>query len=255
LENNIESVRSETKAEKARFNALLNRPADSEVVIPSTISQLELLLDVETALSTIQAQNPMLGMLQQEAKAYEAQTEMNRKMSYPMFGIGLQYMLIGKSPVSNANPSVNTMDNMESNTSAMAGMNGKDMIMPMVSISIPVYRNKYKAAQKESKLLRMASEEKFNDTFNRLQAELFQFKHQLDNASRKITLYKQQAALARTTYDLVVQEFTSGKSDLSAVIQIQRQLLDYQLKEAEAIAGYNTMVVSIQKIMSSYEKE
>jgi outer membrane protein TolC len=255
LESNSESVRSEIKAGKVRFNALLNRPADSEVVLPTTISQLEWLLDVATVVSAIQAKNPMLGMLQQESEAYEAQAEMNKKMGYPMFGIGLQYMLIGKSPASKTNGSMNAMDNMESNASAMTGMNGKDMIMPMLSVSIPVYRHKYKAAIKESKLLRRAGEEKWSDAFNRLQADLFQFKHQLDDASRKIALYRKQAELARTTYDLVVREFTTGKSDLSAVIQIQRQLLDYQLKEAEAIAGYNTMAVNIQKIMSSYETE
>ncbi|KAA6308849.1 hypothetical protein EZS27_039558, partial [termite gut metagenome] len=34
------------------------------------------------------------------------------------------------------------------------------------------------------------------------------------------------------------------------VIQVQRQLLDYQLKSAEATADYNTMVASIHKLIS-----
>ncbi|MDD3725065.1 MAG: transporter, partial [Bacteroidales bacterium] len=75
-------------------------------------------------------------------------------------------------------------------------------------------------------------------------------KQQLDNAERKIALYQKQEQLARVTYQLVVQEFVTAKSDLTNVIQVQRQLLDYQLRQAEAIADYNTKVASIQKLRS-----
>jgi outer membrane protein TolC len=147
------------------------------------------------------------------------------------------------------------MNNPVTAAGTMKSMNGKDMLMPMVSISIPIYRNKYKAAQRESRLLRQASEERYAGTFNSLQTELYRDKHQLDDAARKIALYKKQAELARTTYELVVQEFAGGKSELGAVIQVQRQLLDYRLKESEAIAGYNTMVANIQKLTAGWNAE
>jgi outer membrane protein TolC len=57
--------------------------------------------------------------------------------------------------------------------------------------------------------------------------------------------------LAQSAYNLTVQEFVTGKGDLTNVIQVQRQLLDYNLKTAEAIAAYNTMVANIQKLISS----
>jgi outer membrane protein TolC len=250
LESNIESLLSEITAAKARFNALLNRPADHAVNIPDEFFQIPYLLDVTSVLQQMTEQNPMLGMLKEKSLAHEAHLEMEKKMAYPMFGIGLQYMLIGKTPESATNGSdMGTMPS-DANDNTVKSMNGKDMIMPMVSISIPIFRNKYKAAQRESRLLRQANEEKYADTFNRLQAELYRYKHQLDDAVRKIRLYKKQAGLARTTCELVIQEFASGKSELSDVIQVQRQLLDYRLKETEAIAAYNTMVANIQKLIS-----
>ncbi|PXV66764.1 outer membrane efflux protein [Dysgonomonas alginatilytica] len=246
LDNNIESLQSEIKAEKAKFNALLNRSADSEIIIPDSFDQIPFLFDGASAMDKITDQNPMLGMINEEGLAYKAKAEMDKKMSYPMFGIGLQYMLINKSLPTETAPM--SMDMGTSNT--MSSMNGKDMIMPMVSVSIPIYRNKYKAQQKESKFWWQASREKYTNTLNTLEAELYKTKHQLDDASRKIALYKKQSNLAQTTYNLVVQEFISGKSDLTNVIQVQRQLLDYQLKGAEAIANYNTMVAAIQKLIS-----
>jgi outer membrane protein TolC len=201
----------------------------------------------------IAGQNPVLEMLREESLAYEAKMEMVRKMGYPMFGIGLQYMLIGKTPESN--PGMTTMENpgAMNNPGTMNTMNGKDMIMPMVSVSIPVFRGKYKAARRETRLQQQATQARYNDAQNRLEAELYRSKHLLDDAARNIALYQKQAELARTTYGLVVQEFVSNKSDLSSVIQVQRQLLDYGLKESDAIADYNTMVANIQKLISKSE--
>lgn len=240
LDNNIESLLSEMNAEKARFNALLNRPADSEVRVPETFGQIPFLFDPETAMTDIDEQNPMLGMIDEEGLAYKAKAEMDRKMSYPMFGIGVQYMLNKK-----------TDDPML----GMGDMNGRDMVMPMLSVSIPLYRNKYKAQQRESQFRWQANKEKYSNTYNALESELLKTKHLLDDAARKIVLYKKQSALARTTYNLVVQEFVAGKSDLTNVIQVQRQLLDYRLKEAEAVADYNTRVASIQKLISFKDTE
>ena len=234
LENSIESISSEIEAEKARFNKLLNRPATVGIVLPDTINIILFHFDEETIKELIKLQNPMLAMYSEEANAYEAMAEMNRKMGYPMFGIGIQYMLIGKS----------------SNSMVMADMNGNDMVMPMLSVSIPIFRKKYDSAQKESMLLKRASEENYINTLNELEAELYLSKHRLDDALRKIELYRKQANLTGTTYELVVREFAAGKGDLDNAIQIQRQLLDYQLKEAEAVAGYNTLVASVWKLIS-----
>ncbi|MFA7040878.1 MAG: TolC family protein [Proteiniphilum sp.] len=238
IENNIESILSEIAAEKAKFNALLNRSADREVILPDSIAKVPFFFDEGVTMSEIENRNPMLDMLVEEEQAYRAKGEMDQKMSYPMFGIGLQYMLIGESATAQME------QGMEPE------MTGMDMIMPMVSISIPLYRNKYKAQQRESRFLWQSAREKYNNTLNMLQSDLFRLKHQLDDAERKIALYRKQEQLARTTYQLVVQEFISAKSDLTNVIQVQRQLLDYQLREAEAIAEYNTRVASIRKLRS-----
>lgn len=246
-DNNMENIQSEIRAGKAKFNALLNRPAERDVQIPDSLKQIPFLFDISEAKTLIATQNPMLNMLNEEESVYRAKAEMDRKMSYPMFGIGLQYMLISKKPA-NSTPD-NGMNNM-SNTSGMNSMNGRDMLMPMLSITLPIYRNKYKAQQRENAFLQQASREKYIDTQNMLEAELHRTGHQLDVAVRQISLYRKQTELAQTTFNLLIQEFTSGATDLSNVIQVQRQLLDYELKTAEAIADYNTMTANIQKLIS-----
>jgi outer membrane protein TolC len=248
LDDKIESILSEMEAEKARFNVLLNRPVDSEISVPESFEQIPFLWDAASTIAKIADRNPMLGMINEEELAYKAKAEMDKKMSYPMFGIGLQYTFINK------NKSV-VVDDMGSSGMNSSSMNGKDMIMPMLSVSVPVYRSKYKAQQKETNFRRQESREKYTNTFRLLEAELYKMKHQLDDASRKSILYKKQLELAQTTYQLMVQEFVSGTSDLTNVIQVQRQFLDYQLKNVEAIVDYNTMAVSIQRLISFKDTE
>lgn len=235
LDNHIERILSELEAKKARFNALLNRPADKEVFLPDTIIQQPYLFDTREALQTLGNRNPMLKMIQEEGDAYAAKGKMQKKMSYPMVGIGLQYMLNKKTS--------NTMF-------GMGDMNGKDMVMPMVSLSLPIYRGKYKAQQRESQLQRQASQQRYSDVYLRLESELYQNRHLLDDAARKMNLYTRQSQLAQNTYHLIVQEFAAGKTDLTNVIEVRRQLLDYQLKQSEAAAEYNTLAATIQKIIS-----
>lgn len=237
LESNIETLLSEIATEKAKFNSLLNRPQDGELTLPKTLEQIPYLFDA-TTMDQIREKNPMLEMIVEEGKAYKAMGEMNKKMSYPMFGIGLQYMINAK-----------TKDPML----GMGSMNGKDMVMPMISVSIPIYRNKYNAQQKESKLWWESSQEKFANTVNTLEADLIRTKHQLDDANRKVKLFEKQTEVAQITYNLAVKEFAAGKNDLTNIIQVQRQLLDYKLKRAESIAIYNTMVATIQKLISFSE--
>jgi outer membrane protein TolC len=250
LENSIESILSEIRAEKVRFNALLNRPAETEIAVPDSIVRIPFSMDGEMIMNLITEQNPMLGMINEESLAYRAKAGMVRKMGYPMFGIGLQYMLIAKTLASEGTMNEN-MGYTSTENGNMSSMNGKDMIMPMLSLSIPIFRGKYKALQRETELLRQANEEKYNDAVNMLQAELYRYRHQLDDAARRIVLYHKQTELAQTTYNIVLKEFVSGKSDLSNVIRIQRQLLDYRLKTAEAVAEYNTKAAAIQKMIST----
>ena len=235
LDNTIESIEAELSAKKSAFNAVLNQPAQSQVSVPDTIIQTPYVFNASAVMEQITNDNPMLKMIIEEKLAYKAKAEADKKMSYPTLGVGVQYSLINKRsdmllPVSD--------------------MNGMDMFMPMVSISLPLFRGKYKAQQKESELAILSTAEKYEDTRNTLEAQAYQVKYELDDAARKVKLYERQSELAQTTYKLLVQEFVSGRSDLTNLIQVHRQLIDYKFKKAEATARYNTVVASIKSLIS-----
>lgn len=104
---------------------LLNRDVNETVNIGNAIFKTTFLFQIEDILKSIDANNPDLLMIEKEIMAYKAKAEKDKKMSYPMLGIGVQYMLIGK-----------TNEEMFK----MGSMNGRDMVMPMVSVSLPLFR-------------------------------------------------------------------------------------------------------------------
>lgn len=134
-------------------------------------------------------------------------------------------------------------------------MNGKDMLMPMLSLTIPLYRNKYRAQQNESRLMREAAADKYQSALNDLTAEYLSVREQLANAQRKITLYEQQRQLALVTYQLAVNEFAAGIGSIANVLDVERQLLDYKLKRSEAVATYNTVIAMIENLLSDTQTE
>jgi outer membrane protein TolC len=235
-DDRIESLLSDLRAECAAFNALLNREAEAEVVLPDSLTQLPFVLDEAAALRAIEQRSPLLEQITEEEQTYRAQLTANRRRGYPTLGIGLQYMLNEKT----ANPGF-----------AMGSMNGDDMLMPMLSVTIPLYRNKYKAAQRESDFLRQAARRRYDNTVNTLGARLYTVRRQLDDAARRIALCRKQAALTETIYRLALQEFAVDRGDLTTLIGLQRQLLDYRRQQAEATADYNTAVADVRRLTSS----
>ena len=95
---------------------------------------------------SILANNPMLSMLDYEKQSFEARKKMVSRMGYPMVGLGLNYSLISKTQFPMGLPS----------------MNGKDMIMPMLVVTLPVYRKKYNAMINESGLIEDSSSSKLS---------------------------------------------------------------------------------------------
>ncbi|WP_370648548.1 TolC family protein [uncultured Parabacteroides sp.] len=243
LENNLEALLSNRKAAEARFNSLLNRDQDLPVQTSDSLAQKLFSVEDNAVLDSIILSNPMLSMLEAEANAYKAKAEMDKKMSLPMFGIGLQYSIMAKNSEEMAR------------MSGMSNMNGMDMVMPMIKISIPIFRRKYNAQQRESRHYRQASELKYEDTLNQLHAEYIALKQQMADASRKIDLYAKQQDLSRSTWQLMLREFSAGTTSLTDIIQLERQLLDYSLKKSEAVAEYNTLVAGLEKLVSTSVNE
>jgi len=207
----IEAMKLELEAMIAAFNAMLNMPQSSEILLTDTITLQ--VFDFEK-----NSEPPMISMIGAENEIFKAQREMNKIMGYPMFGLGVQYK--------------KEMD--------------KGMLMAMASFRLPLWRAKTNAGLLDNELQAEASQKMLLDAKNNLEAERVMAKSNLQNISKKITLYKQQKELAESSQKIALQNFSAGKGMLSDILQINKKLLDYKTKELDAATEYNKTVAQTE---------
>lgn len=235
LTNMLDNQLAMIESAQASFNALLARDTERRVILPDTLAIEYLQPELKVLFDSIIQYNPMLEMYRAQLRAETAKGDMIRRMSYPMFGIGLQYGLVGKR---------------KNDMYLMKDMNGMDMYMPMVKLTLPLYRNKYRAQIRQNEIDKTVTQLTLSNIENELKAELTGLGKQLDNALRSVRLYTEQYTLTLNIMQLMIQEFSVGKSSLSDLLQVERQLLDYRLKKGASISSYNTVIAQIQKLIS-----
>ncbi|MDP3312021.1 TolC family protein [Lutibacter sp.] len=232
LENNIALLNDQKNTLIVRFNSILNREAQESVKIPDTLISNSLHIPILNVTDSILVKNPMLSMLNYEKQALEARKVMVTKMGYPMIGLGLNYALIGKNPMS-------TLE-----------MNGNDMIMPMVTLTLPIYRKKYKAMKTEVEKLKTATEHQQKATANTLTNDYYEAVKNYEDAQRKIVLYAKQYSLANQSLNILIKSFSSAGVGLTDLLIIQQQTLNYELKQVEAVADFNTEIAKLNRLMA-----
>jgi outer membrane protein TolC len=201
-----------------------------KVFLPDTLMADTLALSVMAISDSMFAYNPMLGMLDYEQQSLEARKKMVTRMGAPMMGLGVNYSVISKSAMSTS------------------PMNGKDMIMPMATVSLPIYRGKYKAMQTEAELLRNASKLNYQATENSLQTEYYQALQLYKDSQRRIKQYENQRLLAKKALDIMLKTFSTSGADLTDILRIRQQAYDYELKQIEAVADQNTAIAWLKRL-------
>jgi outer membrane protein TolC len=232
-ENRLAQLKDQRVTEQVAFNSILNRNLNSSVEINNELSMELLPFDKIIIADSILKNNSMLAMLRNENESYNYMERKAKKMGLPMLGLGLNYMIIQPRA---------------GNTSMM---NGNDMVMPMVSVSIPIYRKKYTAMQNEAKFMKAANDQQQVSLKNNLLVQHQQLIQTMDDAGRRVILYKEQENLARKITELLLTDFSSSGSNYEEVLRMQLKVLDYGFKHIEAIVDNNTAVANIEMLLNS----
>jgi outer membrane protein TolC len=232
LENSIALLKNQRNTLVAQFNGYLNRPATTPVHVPDSIPAEALNIPLEAVSDSMLAHNPMLGMLAYEQQSLDARKRMVTGMGNPMIGLGLNYSIINKSEMS------------------ASTMNGKDMVMPMVVMTLPVYRRKYKAMQAEADLLKTASALNYSASVNNLKTEYFKAVQLYEDAQRRVLLYSGQSLLAGKSLDILIKSFAVSGSGFTDILRVRQQTLDYNYKQTEAVTDFNTAVAWLKRMMA-----
>ena len=236
LEEQIESLESKLQLQREQFNLLLHRATDAPLVLPDSIvlSQMPVVEWGE-----IERNHPDLLSLKAQGEQYAAQEDKARRMGLPMVGLGVQYMLNQK----------------RDDAMVMPDMNGMDMWMGMIKVTLPIYRHKIKAQRRAAELMKQNTDEAYQRRVDVLRAQLLGISQRLADVQRKIRLYQQDMDILSNTLELMQGEYAAGTVTLSDILQTEREQLNYAFSHAEARAQYNMIVAEFEKLASLNMKD
>ncbi|WP_178987124.1 TolC family protein [Winogradskyella schleiferi] len=206
-------------AEQALFNNLLNRDENIAVeVVKQMIIPEE---DVFILTDNLQL-NPELIKYDKLYESIEEAELLNQKESAPNIGFGLDYV-----PVSER-PDMNFSDN------------GKDIVMPMVSISIPIFNNKYKSVTKQNELKQLEIKSQKEERLNNLETRLAQAIYNRNTMRIKFNVQTDNLKQANDAEEILIKNYETGTIDFNDVLDVQELQLRFQINLIESNRGYYT---------------
>lgn len=216
--NKLLTLQEKLAAQRVVFNNLLNRAEDAEVVFTEEMERPVLLADTAVWRSRMLAENPALRVLKAEAELLAERERLAGLSSKPQLGVGLDYAIVGQR---------NDMEMPD---------NGQDIIMPMVSLSIPFFNGrKYEAARREVQIMREGNVAATEARQNQLLSELSLSVRDYEIALSRVQLFEEQIEATQQAISILNSAYESTSEDFEEVLEFQQQLLQYRMSLNEAI--------------------
>ena len=218
------------------FEELLNEELQEPLEFPNSLWEEQLLNEKSILQEMILAENPRLEQLEHQARSFEEQLTVAKKMGLPSFTLGGTYTNI--APRTDLDQTMAFPDN------------GQDaFIFPQIGIRVPLYRKKYKAMRQEAILQQEAVQLKKENLENELETELEQLYRDYVDAVRNVELYNRLTTIAKQSLELYQTELSTGRNNVLEIIRMERQLLNYGLELARARTERNKNVYRINYLI------
>lgn len=163
----------------------------------------------------------------QQAAALESK-RVAEKSGYPSIGAGIDYVIVGKR------------------SDMSMPDNGKDVLMPMATISIPIWRKKYKAAVKEAEFKGEQFQLEQENMSNTLASQLDMAVYEMQSARSEMELYKEQMDIAQRTLELTISDYTNDLEEFEQILQVQQRLIQFERGFYKAYKEYLMKYVEIE---------
>jgi outer membrane protein TolC len=150
----------------------------------------------------------------------------------PSIGLGLDWIITGHA----VDPSI--------------ADSGKDAVVGVVALKVPVSGGAYKAAQQQARAEGAMYRARERAARDRAVAELEQALANLRDAVRRVQLYETTLVpQAETTYSSTLDGYQSGRSSLAEVLIAEKDLLELALGLFQAHASYGVSWAELERVV------
>lgn len=221
LEDRLRALQGLRSPIMAKLNAALNRPAGAQLPWPTEVPQEEKIeASDEQILIWLHEANPQLKALDHQIAAQKKAVELAGKDYYPDVTFGVNYIDTDKALLPGTPDS------------------GKDPVVVMASINLPIWHDKYRANQRQARASHLAAIKERLGAENTLVSEVHLVLYEFRDAGRKINLYRDNLILkAKQSLKVTQAAFMTDKANFLDLVDAQRMLLEFQLLYERALAN------------------
>ncbi|WP_440069689.1 TolC family protein [Tenacibaculum discolor] len=210
------------------FNKLLNQDINTQI---SVVDSLQIPTKVDKIQPSTLKLHPELVKFDKLYASVEKSEFLNQKEKQPMIGFGLDYV------------------NVEKRTDMNVVDNGKDIIMPMVSLSIPIFNKKNKSISKQNKLQQEEILSQKEQRYNTLESVLYRA---VSDRNASVINYRTQLKnleQAKNAEQILVKSYETGAIDFNDVLDIQELQLKFQTNMITSEVTYYTQSTIINYLI------
>ncbi|MBL7106770.1 MAG: TolC family protein [Phycisphaerae bacterium] len=234
LEDVLKSLEQLKEPTVAKLNSVLNRPSATKLAWPKKESAREVQLNRQYVIELLIKNNPQLSELNWEVEAAKAEVELAKKKFYPDIGVGVDWIQTDGAAASGVRDS------------------GKDPVVLMFSMNIPLWRDSYKAAERQAKANVRKNQQQKIDTENKTIAQAIKVLYNVEDSQRKIHLYGD--ILVSKAQELVhasESAYRAGTIDFLSLIDAQRMLLRYTLDHERAVTNNQQKLAELEMLIGT----
>ena len=234
IEDILKSLEQFREPTVARLNSVLNRPIDAELAWPEKSRPENVPLDRKNIVQALKRANPELAELSWEIQAAKSSVELAKKKFYPDIGVGLDWI--------------------QTDGAASPGLKGSgdDPVILMFSMNIPLWQDKYKAAERQAKANVRKIQGQRIDIENKILSRAFEVLYDIEDSQRKTHLYGN--ILVSKAEELVQASETAYKAGtigFLSLIDAQRMLLKYELDYERAVTNNQQKLAELEMLIGT----
>ena len=211
----IQVLKDQGQVFVTQLNQLMDRQLNTPVQILNPKQILEQNESIE--IDSMVRNHPRLEAIRKLKASNEAESVLAKKEAMPQFGLGLDYAIIQDRNVQNAEA-------------------GQDAIMPMLSVSLPIFGKKNKSRKKAASLQGESIEFQLENEESRLETEIQVALYKQDELFSLLSLYDKQLLSLKDILQLSETALANASMGIEEVLRLQEERLLYEKQRAKTLA-------------------
>ncbi len=234
LQDRLTTVERRQAPVTARLDALLDYPSAARLPLPDALPPVPVPAGRDSLGRSLERENPELASLKASVAKESKSVDLARKAGLPSFTLGLDWIQTDPRDMPDL------------------ADNGKDPVMAVVGVKLPIWRGSVSAGEREARARRASAEARLTGRADALQSDLDDALFRYDDADRKIALYRDSLIpKVNQSLDASYSAFEAGKGTFLDVLDAERTLLEFKLSLERARADLLEAGVSIQALTGS----